>query len=95
MAVYLQRKRSMTNSKYSHHTVYEGDTMASIAHQYGLKLKSLYTKNRMPIGSEPLVGEKLNLYRQVSASNRPKYIDEFGNGMNDEKLLFLDDPDIK
>jgi len=27
MAVYLQRKRSMTNSKYSHHTVYEGDTI--------------------------------------------------------------------
>lgn len=95
MIVFLQRKRSMTNRNTSHHIVYEGETMASIAHQYGLKLKSLYSKNRMPEGTEPLVGEKLNLFRQVSSSKKPKYIDEFGNDSSDGELLFLDDPDLR
>lgn len=95
MIVYLQRKRSMTSSAQSHHVVYEGETMASLAHRYGIKLKSLYLKNRMPEGSEPVVGEKLNLYRQVSASRKPKYIDQFGNNSEDGELLFLDDPDLR
>jgi len=95
MVVFLQRKRSMTNRTQSHHVVYEGETMASIAHRYGIKLKSLYTKNRMPEGAEPVVGEKLNLYRQISVSKKPKYIDEFGNDGSEGELLFLDDPDLK
>ena len=95
MMVYLQRKRSMTSKNQSHHIVYEGETMASIAHQYGLKLKSLYSKNRMPSGAEPVVGEKINLYRQVGASNKPKFIDEFGKDSSDKELLFLDDPDLR
>lgn len=95
MVVFLQRKRSLTNKKMAHHIVYEGETMASIAHRYGIKLKSLYSKNRMPEGAEPVVGEKLNLYRQVSGSKKPKYIDEFGNDSSDGELLFLDDPKLR
>ena len=95
MVVFLQRKKSRTSNKYIHHIVNEGETMASIAHRYGVKLKSLYSKNRMPKGAEPAVGEKINLYRQVGISNRPKFIDEFGNDSNDGELLFLDDPDLK
>ncbi len=95
MVVFLQRKKTMTNKKESHHVVYEGETMASIAHQYGLKLKSLYSKNRMPEGAEPMAGEKLNLFRQVSSSRKPKYIDEFGNDSSDGELLFLDDPKLR
>ena len=95
MLVFLQRKRSSTSGKQSHHTVKEGDTMVSIAHQYGVKLKSLYSKNRMPKDSEPVIGEKLNLYRQVGMSNRPIFIDKFGNDSSDGELLFLDDPELK
>lgn len=95
MIVFLQRKRTMTSNKLAHHVVMEGETMASIAHQYGMKLKSLYTKNRIPIGAEPVAGEKLNLYRQVGVSNRPEYIDQFGNDSGDGELLFLDDPDLR
>ncbi len=95
MVVFLQRKKTRTSNKQTHHIVYEGETMASIAHQYGLKLKSLYSKNRMPKGAEPVVGEKLNLYRQVGSSNRPKFINLFENNNENGDLLFLDDPDLK
>lgn len=95
MVVFLQRKKSLTGRHQTHHVVYEGETMASIAHQYGVKLKSLYTKNRMPEGTEPVAGEKLNLYRQVSMSRRPKFIDEFGNDTSSLELLFLDDPNLR
>ena len=95
MVVFLQRKRSMTSRDKAHHIMYQGETMASIAHRYGVKLKSLYIKNRMPEGSEPVVGEKLNLYRQVSMSRRPKFIDQFGNDTTDEELLFMDDPNLR
>lgn len=95
MVVFLQRKKSSTNRNTLHHIVYEGETMASIAHSYGIKLSSLYRKNRMPEGTEPKVGEKLNLFRQVSSSRKPKYIDEFGNDSSDGELLFLDDPRLR
>ena len=95
MVVFLQRKKTMTNRKKTHHVVYEGETMAFIAHQYGIKLKSLYSKNRIPEGAEPVVGEKLNLYRQVSSSRRPKFIDQFGHDSSEGELLFLDDPDLR
>ena len=95
MMVFLQRKKSRTSRKQSHHIVNDGETMASIAHQYGVKLKSLYSKNRIPKDAEPVIGEKLNLCRQVGISNRPKFIDKFGNNSSDGELLFLDDPDLK
>ena len=95
MLVFLQRKRSSTSRKQSHHTVNEGETMVSIAHQYGVKLKSLYSKNRIPKDSQPVIGENLNLYRQVGMSNRPKFFNEYGNDSSDGELLFLDDPELK
>ena len=32
---------------------------------YGIKLKYLYKMNRMSIGSEPYVGQKLNLIKKI------------------------------
>lgn len=94
MAVYLQRKRSSHNIKgKQHHRVVEGETMAFIAHRYGMKLKSLYIKNRMPVGAEPIPGEKLNLYRTVSHRNKPKFTTDFVED-SAEELLFLDDPTL-
>ena len=93
--VFLQRKKSSTSRKQSHHIVNEGETMVSIAHQYGVKLKSLYSKNRIPKDSQPVIGENLNLYRQVGMSNRPKFFNEYGNDSSDGELLFLDDPELK
>ncbi len=90
--VYLQRKKS-SYSKKKYHTILTNETMASIAHRYGMKLKSLYIKNRMPYGSEPLTGEKLNLFRTVSIHRKPKYSMQFANDEGIE-LLFIDDPSL-
>ncbi len=61
--IYLQPKRGKAKVKY--HTVKEGDTMRDISQKYGVKLKSLYKKNNMRIGTEPNVGQQLSLKRRV------------------------------
>lgn len=60
--VYLQPKRKKGTK--SHHTVKDGETMYDISQLYGIKLKYLYKKNRMSFGSEPYVGQKLNLIKK-------------------------------
>ncbi len=61
--IYLQPKRKKGTQK--NHTVVEGETMYSISQLYGMKLKSLYKLNRMSFGSEPYVGQKLNLMKKI------------------------------
>jgi len=61
--VYLQPKRKKANKAY--HIVLEGETMYSISQLYGIKLKYLYKKNRMNVGSEPYVGQKLSLQKKI------------------------------
>tara|TARA_Y100001968_G_C19322332_1_gene699939 strand:- start:135 stop:1031 length:897 start_codon:yes stop_codon:yes gene_type:complete len=61
--VYLQPKRKKANKAY--HVVLEGETMYSISQLYGIKLKYLYKKNRMNVGSEPYVGQKLSLQKKI------------------------------
>lgn len=92
--VFVYRKKSAYTGKNRHHVVVEGETMASIAHHYGMRLQSLYIKNRMPKGSEPIVGERLNLHRSVSKRKAPKYTMKV-LGDAQEELLFLDDDTLK
>jgi len=61
--VYIQPKRN--NGTKSFHIVEEGDSMYTISQLYGIKLKSLYKKNRMSFGSEPYVGQKLSLVKKI------------------------------
>ena len=61
--VYLQPKRKKTNKSF--HIVLEGESMYSISQLHGLKLKSLYKKNRMKFHSEPYVGQKISLSKKV------------------------------
>ena len=61
--VYLQPKRKKANKAY--HIVLDGETMYSISQLYGIKLKYLYKKNRMNVGSEPYVGQKLSLQKKI------------------------------
>tara|TARA_Y100001968_G_C19426878_1_gene754877 strand:- start:464 stop:1360 length:897 start_codon:yes stop_codon:yes gene_type:complete len=61
--VYLQPKRKKGTQSY--HIVIEGDNMYSISQLYGIKLKSLYKKNRMEPGSEPYVGQKIHLIQKI------------------------------
>tara|TARA_B100000902_G_scaffold396908_1_gene459161 strand:+ start:3191 stop:4084 length:894 start_codon:yes stop_codon:yes gene_type:complete len=61
--VYLQPKRR--KGYKASHIVLEDETMYSISQLYGIKLKHLYKKNRMEFGSEPYVGQKLNLQQKI------------------------------
>ena len=61
--VYLQPKRRKGAQK--NHIVIEGETMYGISQTYGIKLNHLYKMNRMSVGSEPYVGQKLNLMKKI------------------------------
>jgi hypothetical protein len=46
-----------------YHVNNEGETMADIAHKLGMRLESLYSKNKMEIGQQPKKGQQLWLKR--------------------------------
>lgn len=60
--IYLQPKRSKSSTEF--HVVKEGDTMRSISQLYGIKIKHLYKKNNLVMGSQPRVGDKLSLRKK-------------------------------
>ena len=62
--VYLKPKRR--RGAKEKHTVTKGEDMRVISQQYGIKLKQLYKKNRMEVGSEPKVGEVLFMQKKRS-----------------------------
>ena len=59
------------NSKY--HYVEDGDNMLKIARMYGVSLKKLYSRNRIPTNAQPAVGEQIKLRGwKVRASKAPQ-----------------------
>lgn len=63
--VYLMKKRTKADKAFKKkpHTVRPGESMYSIAQQYGIKLKSLYKKNDLnPETYRLRVGDKLKVY---------------------------------
>ena len=72
--VYLEKKKRSYKGNQVYHIVQEGETMESIAQLYGLRVKSLYAKNRMPKASKTIPGVKLSLAKSVSLNERPKFI---------------------
>lgn len=74
--VYLQQKRS--RSKEEIHTVSEGETMHSISQKYGIKLRSLYNKNRLQIAEEPATGQQISLKRKFKVSETPLVVNKQG-----------------
>ncbi len=55
--VYIEMKKE--DAEVAFHTVVSGETMHSISQQYGIRLKSLYSKNRMKSGTQPEPGQRL------------------------------------
>ncbi|MFP4023732.1 MAG: glucosaminidase domain-containing protein [Thiohalospira sp.] len=66
--LYLQPKRNRAEHGFDFHTVSEGETMYKISQMYGIKLKKLYEKNRMEVGTEPEPGQKLWLRKRKPES---------------------------
>lgn len=62
--IYLKKKRNKAerNFKNRPHTVKAGESMYSIAQKYGIRLKSLYKKNRLSPDYNISVGDKLRVY---------------------------------
>lgn len=66
-----QSTRSRTAPEY--HYVSQGETMKTIARRYSIPTLLLYSKNRMPLGTEPLPGEKIQLKGTVRIGDRPEF----------------------
>lgn len=72
--IYLKPKRRKGSA--DHHTVSDGESMHMISQMYGIKLKHLYKKNRLEPGTEPKVGEKLELQHKRPKSDTIDVKDE-------------------
>lgn len=72
--IYLEKKKRSYRGEEMYHVVQEGETMETISQMYGLKLRSLYAKNRMPRAAKTVPGEKLSLSKTVNHNERPKFI---------------------
>lgn len=59
--IYLQPKRRRSYRKIKTHTVKAGDSMYDISQKYAVKLKYLYKRNKMTVGSQPKVGQVIEL----------------------------------
>lgn len=61
--IYLKKKQKKADKAYKNrpHVVKEGDSMYSIAQYYGIRLKSLYTKNGLTPDYQIKVGDKLRV----------------------------------
>ena len=57
--LYLQPKKKSAREKY--HTVALKETLYSISQSHGVTMKSIRKRNNIPIGQEPVVGQKLKL----------------------------------
>lgn len=68
--VFIQKKRRNFRGKKRTHDVEVGETMYDIAQEYGLRLDKLYKKNKMKSGTQPAVGEPIQI--RGKAKKQPK-----------------------
>lgn len=59
--LFLQPKRNNWRGKAAFHYVKKGETLFEISQKYGVKLKKLKRKNRIPDNAQPLAGERIRL----------------------------------
>jgi hypothetical protein len=75
--IYLQPKRCSYRGKRKFHYVAENEKMLDISNLYGVKLKKLYRRNRMPDNSEPQKNERIKLKGwKIKAADRPRLTNE-------------------
>lgn len=62
--VYFEKKRTKADKLYKKvpHVVRRGESMYDIAQHYGIRLKSLYKKNKLDASYRPKVGDRLKVY---------------------------------
>ena len=62
--IYLEKKRTKADKSFKHrpHIVMPGESMYSIAQNYGVRLKSLYKKNGLSLDHTIRVGDRIKVY---------------------------------
>lgn len=62
--LYLKSKRSHADRAFKRHPhiVESGESLYDIAQMYGMKLKSIYKFNKLPLDYQPQVGDQLRVY---------------------------------
>ncbi|MBK8703749.1 MAG: LysM peptidoglycan-binding domain-containing protein [Saprospiraceae bacterium] len=73
--VFLQPKRKSYRGRQTWHYVKPGENMRDISMNYALNLVKLYKRNRMTLGTEPAVNERVKL-RGSKPKNRPRLSSE-------------------
>ena len=63
--VFLQTKRGSAPRGNDIHVMKKGETLWEVAQWYGIRLNTLYRKNRMAQGEEPVVGQNISLRKKV------------------------------
>ena len=66
--VYIQHKKRKAPRGKLTHKVEAGETMHYISQLYGIRLKPLYSRNRMKYGAQPEPGQVLNLRKKKKKS---------------------------
>ena len=59
--IFLQPKRTSYRGKRKHHFIKADETMFDISQKYGIRLTSLYQRNRLNPGTEPKTGSRIAL----------------------------------
>lgn len=63
--VYIQSKSGSAPRGNDFHTLKKGESLWSVAQWYGVRMSSLYRKNRMNQGEEPKPGQRISLRKKV------------------------------
>lgn len=91
--VYIEKKNRKLKAGPDYHIVKQGETMADVAQLYGVRLKSLMAKNRMPNGAVTVPGAKLFLKDTAGLDERPQF--KLPNSKRQHAFLFEDDPTVE
>ena len=59
--VYLKKKRRAYRGREAYHTVESGENLYDVAQRYGLRLKILARRNRLPESADPATGQRVKL----------------------------------
>ncbi len=86
--VYLEEKRYNYDGSEDYHLVRSGETMEDISNMYGVKLETLYLKNKMPRKAQPFPGEKVYLKGLIRLKNTPRYFKKGNRKASKTSRLF-------
>jgi len=62
--LYIQPKRRKAEINHSVHVIEKGETLYSVSQMYGVKIKNLYSKNKLKPGEQPEIGQVIYLRKK-------------------------------